>query len=40
MFKRELVEKGMSKEEARRVWIARAEEIIQRRNLPASKRGE
>ncbi|HAM57173.1 MAG TPA: hypothetical protein DDZ42_22855 [Candidatus Rokubacteria bacterium] len=38
MFKRELVEKGMTKEEAREVWIARAREMIQRRNLPASDR--
>ena len=40
MFKRELVEKGMTKEEARRVWIARAREIIQQRSLPASDRRE
>ena len=29
---------GMTKEEAREVWIARAREMIQRRNLPASDR--
>ncbi len=27
----------MTKEEARRVWIARVREIIQQRNLPASE---
>jgi len=31
MFKRELVEKGMSKEEARRVWIAKADEMLHQR---------
>jgi hypothetical protein len=40
MFKRQLVEQGMSKEEAGRVWIARAREIIQQRSLPASDRPE
>ena len=35
MFKENLVEKGLTKEEARRIWIARAREIIQQRKPPA-----
>lgn len=35
-LERELVEKGLSKEEARRIWIARAREIIQQRKQPVS----
>ncbi|MFQ5892855.1 MAG: hypothetical protein ACE5H5_00935 [Nitrospinota bacterium] len=38
MFERELVEKGLTKEEARRVWIAGAREMIQKRKVPALDR--
>lgn len=35
MFKGELVEKRLTKEQARRIWIARAQEIIQQHKPPA-----